>query len=209
MLSCFRKTAIAVKSISSKRVVACYKVIFASDGISTMAVNKQKNPLRRGLNRILHKFARFFPGSTTLRPALHRLRGVKLGPGVFIGDEVYLENEYPEVVEIGERSVIGLRSVIIAHVGQPGINRGKIAGRVVIGKNVWIGACSFIAASPGASLTIGDGAVIGAGSVIINASVPSQAFVTAPTAEQVGTARVALATARSYDQFLAGLRTLK
>ena len=174
-----------------------------------MAVVKQKNPVRGGLNRILHKFARSLPGSTTLRPALHRLRGVKVGRGVFIGDDVYLENEYPELVEIGDGSAIGLRSVILAHVGQLGINTGKISGRVQIGKNVWIGACSFIAASPGASLTIGDGAVIGACSVIINSSVPAQAFVRAPTAPQVGIARVSLASAISYAQFLAGLRNLK
>src|SRR5262249_7048085 len=61
----------------------------------------QKNLLRRGSNRILHKLARAVPGSTTLRPALHRWRGVAIGHNVFIGDDVYLENEFPELVEIG------------------------------------------------------------------------------------------------------------
>ena len=176
---------------------------------STMAIIEQENPFRRGVNRILHKFARALPGVTTLRPALHRLRGVNVGRGVFIGDEVYLENEFPELVEIGEGTVIGLRSVIIAHVGQTGSQAGQISGRIVIGKKVWIGACSFIAASPGASLTIGDGAVIGACSMIINESIPSQAFVKAPTAQQVGAARIALADARSYAEFLTGLRALR
>src|ERR1700746_3399029 len=125
--------------------------------MTTNASIKSKSVLRRGVNRILHKLARVLPGSTTLRPALHRLRGVNIGRGVFIGDEVYLENEYPELVEIGDGTAIGLRSVIIAHVGQTGSSPGKIAGRVVIGKDVWIGACSFIAGSPGALLKIGDG----------------------------------------------------
>jgi acetyltransferase-like isoleucine patch superfamily enzyme len=124
---------------------------------------------------------------------------------VFIGDDVYLENEFPELVEIGDGTAIGLRTVIIAHVGRPDVNNGLLVGRVVIGKNVWIGACSFIAASPGASLTIGDGAVICACSVIVNTNVPAQGFVQSPTAQQVGTAHVDL-VAHSYTQFLAGLR---
>jgi acetyltransferase-like isoleucine patch superfamily enzyme len=136
---------------------------------------------------------------------LHRLRGVEVGRGVFIGDDVYLENEYPELIKIGEGTAIGLRSVIIAHVGQTGSSAGELGGRVTIGKNVWIGACSFIAASPGAALSIGDGAVIGACSVIINKNVPTRAFVLPPVAQQVGTARVPLTSARSYREFLAGL----
>src|SRR5690242_10976575 len=114
--------------------------------------NQKKNPLRRGLNRLLHLLARFLPGATSLRPALHRLRGVKIGDGVFIGEDVYLENEYPEAVEIGSGSEIGLRSVLIAHF------RGS--GRLVIGKDVWVGACAFISSASGRTLTIGDGAVI-------------------------------------------------
>jgi acetyltransferase-like isoleucine patch superfamily enzyme len=168
----------------------------------------QKNLLRRGANRILHKLARAVPGSTTLRPVLHRWRGVAIGHNVFIGDEVYLENEFPELVEIGDGTAIGLRTVIIAHVGQPDLKTGPVTGRVVIGKNVLIGACSFIPASPGVSLTIGDGAVIGACSVIINTNTPAHAFVKSPTAQQIATAHVAL-VGHSYRQFLAGLRIRK
>lgn len=167
---------------------------------------ERKSLQRRGLNRVLHKLARALPGSTSLRPALHRLRGVDVGPGVFIGDEVYLENEYPELIAIGEGTSIGLRSVIIAHTGWTGGKMSETSGRVVIGKDVWIGACSFIAASPGALLTIGDGAVIGACSVIINKNISSRAFVLPPVAQQIGTARVAFTRAHSYRQFLAGLR---
>src|SRR5215472_8070462 len=162
-----------------------------------MTTNK-KILLRRGANRILHKLSRGAPGSTTLRPALHRLRGVAVGHNVFIGDEVYLENEFPELIEIGDGTAIGLRTVIMAHVGRLDAKTGLVAGRVVIGKNVWIGACSFIATSPGTSLTIGDGAVIGACSVIVNKSIPSHAFVLPPMAQRVGTAHVSLTSARSY-----------
>ena len=165
--------------------------------MKTTIISKHEDLLRRGANRMLHKLARSAPGSTSLRCALHRLRGVAIGQNVFIGDEVYLENEFPELIDIGDGSAIGLRTVIMAHVGRPDLKTGLLTGRVVIGKNVWIGACCFIAASPGTSLTIGDGAVIGAGSVILNKSIRSHAFVLPPMIQQVGTARVSLTSARS------------
>ena len=80
----------------------------------------------RVLNRLLAQVARFAPGSTTLRPMLHRLRGVKIGRRVFIGDDVYLDNEYPEAIEIGDDVQISIRAVVIAH------TRG--AGRVIIAR---------------------------------------------------------------------------
>jgi carbonic anhydrase/acetyltransferase-like protein (isoleucine patch superfamily) len=163
-----------------------------------MAQNyKKKTVVRQVANRVLHVLARILPGATTLRPALHRLRGVKVGKGVFIGDDVYLENEYPEAVEVGDGTQIALRSVIVAHLRGP--------GRVVIGKDVWIGACAFISSATGRTLTIGDGAVIGACSVI-TADVSARAVVRPPQPERVGTAHVPLATAQSYRQFLLGLR---
>jgi acetyltransferase-like isoleucine patch superfamily enzyme len=149
------------------------------------------------LNRILHALARIPPGATSLRPALHRLRGVKIGEGVFIGEDVYLQNEYPEAVEIGSGTEIGLRSVLIGHFRGP--------GRIVIGKDVWVGACTFISSASGRTLTIGDGAVIGACSVITT-DVPAKAVVKPPEPLRVGTANLPLPKARSYGHFLLGLR---
>lgn len=111
--------------------------------------------LRGSLNRILHLMARFGPGATTLRPFLHKLRGVKIYGKVFIGDDVYLENAHPECIEIHDGAQIVLRTNIIAHF------RG--AGKIIIGKNVWIGMCCNIAASPGQILNIGEGAAVGMG----------------------------------------------
>jgi serine acetyltransferase len=159
--------------------------------------SRKKSPFRRVLNRVLHMLARILPGATSVRPALHRLRGVRVGEGVFIGEDVYLENEYPEAVEIGNGTEIGLRSVLIAHFRGP--------GRVVIGRDVWIGACAFISSASGRTLTIGDGAVIGACSVI-TADVPAKAVVKPPEPVRVGTAHRPLPKARSYGHFLLGLR---
>lgn len=150
----------------------------------------------RILNRILHMIARVAPGSTNLRPSLHRLRGVKIGNGVFIGDDVYLENEYPECVEIGDNVEVGLRSIIIAHLRGP--------GRIVIERNAWIGAGCIVATAAGRVLTIGEGAVVGAGSVITS-DVSAHAFVRPAPPQQVGTAQVPLSTS-TYMEFVRGLR---
>ena len=79
----------------------------------------------------MHLIARFGPGATTLRPFLHKLRGVKIYGTVFIGDDVYLENAHPYCIEIHDEAQIALRTNLIAHF------RGS--GKIIIGKKVWIG----------------------------------------------------------------------
>lgn len=156
----------------------------------------KKSHLRRMVNRFLHSLARRVPGSTTLRPMLHRLRGVKIGKGVFIGEEVYIENEYPEAVEIVKGAQIGLRAIILAH------TRGS--GEVVIGENAWVGPNVVVAATAGRRLTIGEGAVIGAG-VVLNSDVAPRTFVANAAPKAVATATVPLATANSMQEFIRGL----
>ena len=78
-----------------------------------------KSFARRVCNRLLHQLARSLPGASSLRPFLHRLRGVKIHGKVYIGDDVYLENEYPECIEIHDEVQIGLRTTVIAHTRGP------------------------------------------------------------------------------------------
>jgi acetyltransferase-like isoleucine patch superfamily enzyme len=131
---------------------------------------------------------------------LHRLRGVRVATGVFIGDEVYLDNEYPEAIELREGALIGLRSTIVAHTRGP--------GRVIIGKNVVIGAGSLITCSGGLSLEIGEGAVIGAGSVVAN-SVPPFTLCGSPRVRALATITVPFTLQTSYQDFIRGLRPLR
>jgi serine acetyltransferase len=154
----------------------------------------------RAFNRLLHLLARFVPGATSFRPLLHRLRGVKIAKRVFIGDEVYLDNEFPEAIELHEGALIGLRSTIVAH------TRG--AGRVIIGKNVVIGAGSLITCSGGQTLEIGEGAVVGAGSVVAN-SIPPFTLCGSPRARALATVTVPFTLETSYQEFLRGLRPLR
>jgi acetyltransferase-like isoleucine patch superfamily enzyme len=159
----------------------------------------KRNLFVRIRNRFLHTLARTLPGATTLRPFLHKLRGVKIAGRVFIGDDVYLENEYPDHVEIHAGAQIALRSTIVAHIRGP--------GRIVIGKNVVIGFGSQVVGAPGRTLTIGDNAVIAAGSVITT-DIPPNTFLSGERLKARGYITVPLTLETSYEDFTRGLRPL-
>jgi len=159
----------------------------------------KKSIVRRIFNRLLGMTARFAPGATSLRPFLHKLRGVRITGRVFIGDDVYLENEYPECVELHDGAQINLRSVLIAH------TRGS--GKIVIGKDAFVGANCVLTASPGTTLTVGEGAVIATSSVVAS-DVPPHTLVGNEKAKPLASVGVALTMDTPYDHFLAGLRPL-
>jgi serine acetyltransferase len=157
--------------------------------------------LTRGIwNRSLHLAARQLPGSMRVRPFLHRLRGVKIGRSVFIGDDVYLENEYPERVEIQDGVQISVRAILLAHTRGP--------GQIIIERNAYIGPNVVVATTAGKTLRIGEGAVIGAG-VVITRDVPPRSFIPPPSANPVATATVSLAEAKHVEDFVKGLIPLR
>ena len=149
--------------------------------------------------RALHSLARSCPGGSSIRPALHRLRGVKISGSVWIGDDVYLENEYPECIEIHEGVVISLKSIILAHT--------KGSGRVILERNVFIGPLALVACPSGKVLRIGEGAVISAGAIIMS-SVPPHVIMAPPRATAVGRAMVPFWNT-TIQEFMAGLEPLR
>jgi acetyltransferase-like isoleucine patch superfamily enzyme len=153
----------------------------------------------RIFNRLLAVLARFAPGSTTVRPMLHRARGVRIGRNVFIGDDVYLDNEFPEAIEIQDDVQISIRAVIIAHTRGP--------GRVIIQKAAFVGPHSVVACSSGRTLTIGEGAVVSAGCVVTKNVAPGVVLTSAP-GHVSARATVALTTAETMEEFYAGLRSV-
>ena len=157
----------------------------------------KKSLVQRILNRVLALLARILPGATTLRPALHRLRGVKITGKVFIGDDVYLENEYPENVEIQDEAVVSLRSVLLAH------THGL--GKIVIAKKAFIGANCVITAAPGRTVTIGEGAVITTSSVV-SSDVPSYTLFGVAKGRPLAKITIPLTLETSFEDFLSGLR---
>lgn len=159
----------------------------------------EKSIFRRGLNRVLHLIARFSPGGNRLRPFLHKLRGVKIYGKIYIGDDVYLENEHPECIEIHDGAQIALRSNLIAHF------RGT--GRIIIEKNVWIGMACNIAATPGQVLRIGQGAVVGMNSTV-NRDVPAGFFVAGSPAKPLFRVTVPMRVDTDFSEFRNGLKPL-
>jgi tetrahydrodipicolinate N-succinyltransferase len=160
----------------------------------------KKTLAHRIANRLLSKLARSLPGSTSLRPFLHRLRGVQIKGKVFIGDDVYLENEYPECITLEDGAQIGLRSTIIAH------TRGT--GQIVIGKDVFVGAQCVIIASEESTLTIGEGAVVSAGAVITS-DVASRTLVAPERTRAYARVTVPFTMDTGFRAFRAGLRLLE
>ena len=152
--------------------------------------------LRRMSDRILHIIAQSAPGATGFRPFLHKLRGVKIHGTVFIGDQVYLENENPEMVEIHDGVQIALRSIIMCHF------RG--VGKVIIEPNVWIGPNCVISAPGGHTLTIGEGSVIAASSVVIK-DIPQHLFVGGSPAKPIARATIPMTMTTPYEEFKKGL----
>lgn len=159
----------------------------------------RKSLARRATNRLLHIMAQFGPGARSVRPYLHKLRGVNIQGRVFIGDQVYIENEYPEAVEIHDGAQIALRSIIMAHLREP--------GRVVIGPDAFIGPNCFVWTHDDRTLTIGEGSVVAACSVITR-NVPPFTFVTGSPAKPVARVTTPLTYDTPYDDFMRGLAPL-
>ena len=128
---------------------------------------KVKNPVKTMVNFVLIYSARFAP-SLALKRFFCRLAGAKIGNGVSFGLGAVLDIFYPELIEIGDNSIIGYNSTILAH--EFLIKKLK-TGNVKIGKGVMVGAnCTILA-----GIEIGDGASIAACS-LVNSDVPAGAF---------------------------------
>ena len=124
--------------------------------------------LRPAVNRLLHAFARYLPMYPNWRVKIHRLRGVKIGHGVFIGSDVFIDNTYPESIIIEDLVTIISRTFIIGHNFVPA-HLENIFGKkpstkqgVLMSRGCYIGAQCIIL--PG--VTIGECAIVGAGSVV-------------------------------------------
>jgi NDP-sugar pyrophosphorylase family protein len=143
------------------------------------------------------------PGGYSLRPMLHRWRGVKLGRNVWISQSVYLDELYPEAIAIGDNTTIGLRTSVFAHFHWgPKLESGGFKP-VIIGADVFIGPHCVIL--PG--VRIGPGSVIKAGSVV-SRNVPPRVLWGDAGPGALAIVTVPLTPVHSYDEFTKGLRPL-
>lgn len=167
--------------------------------IDAPARRKAKLSLRACFNHVLHLMARTLPGGYSIRPFLHRLRGVKIERGVWIGDDVFLDGGHPEALEIREDAAIAMRCTIVGHT--------KGAGRVIIGKGAIIGVGSTIVCSSGRILTIGEGAVVAAGSTV-SSDIPPYTLCGPPRIQMFAKVTVPFLDVDTLEEFRRGLRPL-
>jgi serine acetyltransferase len=147
------------------------------------------------LNRVLQHLARILPGARTLRVALHRARGVRIGKDVWIGYDVILETSQPALIIIEEGSSIGMRATVIAHFKE---TRG-----VKIERGAFVGPGAIILPN----VVIGYGAVVTAGSVVTR-SVPPMTVVQGNPAVPIATCGIPLEPGITLKEFSKRLKPL-
>ncbi|MFH1285497.1 MAG: acyltransferase [Candidatus Micrarchaeota archaeon] len=145
-----------------------YEEFETKKGNSLQEWYKVRNPLRVMLNFLVIQKCKFIP-SLSLKNFCYRLLGMKVGKGVSVGLAVQFDIFFPELIEIGENSLIGYSATILTH---EFLLKKWRKGRVKIGKNCLIGANVLIL--PG--IEIGDNAVVSSCS-LVNRNVAKNEFV--------------------------------
>jgi len=149
--------------------------------------------IKRIMGKILQFIARKFPFlPPQIRAFLQQMRGVKFSEysAVFIGEDVYFDDMYPELISIGRKVIITEGVRILSHFVSANHERTSEApfffykGAVEIGDNVFIGMNTAIVKP----IKIGSGSMIGANSVLTK-DVPENSIMVGSPARQVGTLR--------------------
>ena len=109
-------------------------------------------------NNILMRLARISP-SLSLKLWLYRMMGIRVGSHVSIALEVTMDVFFPQLIEIGDNTIIGYNTTILCH---EFLIKEYATGPVVIGRDVMVGANTTIL--PG--VTIADGSVVSAHSLV-------------------------------------------
>lgn len=163
------------------------------------------NPIHKNIrlyrNKLLQFIARKFLIPPGLRVWMQRLRGVGFSDPkrIFMGEDVFIDEVFPQLVTIGRNVMITEGVMIFTHLYDTGFcDHTMKVMPVVIEDDVFIGARSIIL--NGARL--GKGCVIGAGS-IVRSDVPAYAVMAGSPARQIGTRGVLdsaqLATSSDID----------
>lgn len=128
------------------------------------------SPLRHILRKVLSVGVYAVLGFRA-RAKVYRAMGVNVDSDSYVGREVHLDPECPELITVEKGAHLAARVVIVCH--DP--LRGLVAP-VRIAKDAFVGAGAIIL--PG--VTIGEGAVVGAGAVVTKDVAPRMVAVGSP-----------------------------
>lgn len=120
-------------------------------------------------NFIIIQLARYTPFLSVKNWLYRNFLGMKIGEQTSFALMVMLDVMFPEKISVGQNTVIGYNTTILAH--EYLIKEYRL-GEVKIGSEVMIGANTTIL--PG--VIIGDGAIVSAGT-LVHKDVPSGSFV--------------------------------
>jgi len=140
---------------------------YKGKGNSLLEWSKYAKSLKVLRNIIAIEVAKYLP--LGLKNMFYRAIGIKVGKNVAIAYKVIFDILFPELIEIGDNTIIGYGCTLLAH--EFLIKEVRI-GKIKIGSNVMVGANSTILAG----VTIGDNATVSAMS-LVNKNVPAGAFV--------------------------------
>jgi len=150
----------------------------APDGVNSLWAWRRWVPLWRVVRNFLVVYGFRYSPSLRLKRRMYRTVGVQAGPKVAAGLGTVIDVFFPQLVSIGENSIIGYNTVILAH---EFLVKELRTGPVSIGRDVMIGANVTIL--PG--VVIGDGATVSACS-LVNSDVPAGALVGGVPARVLG-----------------------
>jgi acetyltransferase-like isoleucine patch superfamily enzyme len=151
--------------------------------------------------RIINKIAFVAPGGGSVRPLLQKIRGVHIGKHVWIGQYVYVDEQNPEKISIGDHCTIGLRASIFSHFYWGDQRTSGYSAPVTIDKDVFIGPHCVILPN----VHIGEGSVINAGTVV-SRNVPAHTYWGIDSAGPLGEVTVPLTSEHTFLDFRYGLR---
>lgn len=146
-----------------------------------LPINKN---LRLYINKLLQFVARKMLLPPNIRVRLQKIRGVQFQDtqNVFIGEDVFIDEVFPELVTIGRNVMITEGVMIFTHLYDPTYAEHVMKVQPIrIEEDVFIGARSILLNG----VTLGRGCVIGAASLVTR-DVPPFAVVVGSPARQVG-----------------------
>ncbi len=141
------------------------------------------------------EIAKGAPGARSLRPRLHRARGVNIGENVWIGYDAVLETAHPDLITIEDGASIGMRVTIVGHFRE--------TTGVRIERDVFIGPGVVILPN----VVVGQGAVVTAGSVVTK-SIPPMTVAQGNPAVPIAQCGVALTPDVTLKEFSRKLKRI-